>query len=357
MVTIPKEPELMVRAMDSEGTLHVPSFEMPFSSFASRESRDASLVHHQAEVRWQQGGSRDSSLDGIEDLRRAVDDAFTLPLLRKQRERWQRHVDVKITKVNGVTTQIFSPKDGATFSNQDRVLINVHGGGFLIGGRTMSEVESLPIAALGKIKIVSVDYRMYPEYRYPAATEDLAAVYEGLLGEYRPENVGIYGSSAGAILTAQSIPWFIEHDLPLPGALGMFAGTGQYGGGDSGVLSKRIFSATFQTGHENSPEPSLSVALPYFEGAELQSSLVSPMLWTEVLQKFPPSLLITGTRAHEMSAVIDAHNKLTAAGALSRLHLWDGLGHCFFLNSDLPESHEVERIIIDFFSGNLGRGN
>jgi hypothetical protein len=48
------------------------------------------------------------------------------------------------------------------------------------------------------------------------------------------------------------------------------------------------------------------------------------------------------------------HNMLTLAGARSRLHVWDGLGHCFYLDPDLPESREVERIVVDFFAENLG---
>lgn len=133
----------------------------------------------------------------------------------------------------------------------------------------------------------------------------------------------------------------------------MFGGTGQFKSGDSGVLSERVINlATSQ------PEPDKSVEymrLPYFEGADLESSAVSPILSIEVMKNFPPSLLITASRAHEMSAVVDAHNKLTAAGVSSRLHVWDGLGHGFFLNPDLPETREVEEVIVGFFNASLGR--
>jgi alpha/beta hydrolase fold len=61
------------------------------------------------------------------------------------------------------------------------VLINLHGGGFLEGSRSVSHMESIPITAVAKIKVISVDYRQAPEYRFPAATQDVVAVYRQLL--------------------------------------------------------------------------------------------------------------------------------------------------------------------------------
>jgi monoterpene epsilon-lactone hydrolase len=346
--------DFQIDSMDGEGTISVPAFKLPFSSNASPESRDATVEHYLAEKRWKASGPGDTSTTGIEELRIRVDESFTLPLLYKQRLRWQQHVDITATEINGVFADVFTPKDGIPAANQDRVLINVHGGGFLVGARTMGEVESLPIAGLGQMRVLSVDYRMFPEHRFPTATEDLAAFFQGLLTEYDPKKIGIYGSSAGGILAAQSVPWFLEHDIPLPGALGMFAGTGQFRSGDSAILSSHVFNAAyFDTNKEEGMEPEVDMAMPYFEGADVKGPFISPMLWNDVLRKFPPSLLITGTRAHEMSALIDAHNKLTAVGVHSRLHIWDGLGHCFYLDSNLPETREVERIIVSFFEASL----
>jgi hypothetical protein len=39
--------------------------------------------------------------------------------------------------------------------------------------------------------------------------------------------------------------------------------------------------------------------------------------------------------------------------ARSQLHVWDGLGHCFYLDPDLPEAREIEKIIVDFFAQTL----
>ena len=329
--------------MEDDGMLHVPSFKMPFSNLGSPESRDAAVAHHRAEERWHAGSA--SKTNDTAELRNEVNRQFVLPLLARQRSRWKEHVQKEALEIGGVHTDVFVPRAGVASRNRSRVLVNVHGGGFLTGSRTLAEVESLPIAARGAIKVVSVDYRMAPEHLFPAASADLAAVYEQLLDDYEPRNIGIYGSSAGGILTAQAVPWFLDQQLPLPGALGMFAGTGQLrAGGDAAILARRVYGV----GSESSDEAAEPVR-PYFAEADMTSALVAPMLWPEVLQRFPPSLLISSTRAHEMSAVIDAHNRLTLAGAQSRLHIWDGLGHCFYLDATLPESQEAERIMVEFF--------
>ena len=102
-----------------------------------------------------------------------------------------------------------------------RVLIDVHGGGFLENARTESHLESVPVASIGKIKVISIDYRMGPEYVLPAASEDVAAVYQELLKEFKPTNIGLYGSSGGAMLVAQAVALFQQEKLPLPGAIGI----------------------------------------------------------------------------------------------------------------------------------------
>src|SRR5581483_976376 len=92
-------------------------------------------------------------------------------------------------------------------------------------------------AGLGGFKVITVDYRMFPEHKFPAASEDVAAVYRALLQHYKAADIGIFGCSAGGILTAQSVAWFQTHGLPRPGAIGiMCASAGGFGAGDSGVL-------------------------------------------------------------------------------------------------------------------------
>ena len=149
--------------------------------------------------------------------------------IARQRELFA--VDREEATIGGVHAYVYTPRDGIAAENRDRVLIDLHGGGFRECWPACAELESMPIAALGRIKVVSLDYRQGPEHRHPAASEDVAAAYRELLKSYRPENIGIYGCSAGGMLTGMSVAWFQRHGLPRPGAIGILcAGAANLGG-------------------------------------------------------------------------------------------------------------------------------
>src|SRR3546814_5596313 len=103
----------------------------------------------------------------------------------------------------------------------------------------------MPIAAIGRIKVISVDYRQGPDFTFPAASEDVAAVYRELIKQYDPRNIGIYGCSAGGLLTAQSVAWLIDKKLPLPGAIAMLCEGGAYW--TEGDSSRMVYDTSAST--------------------------------------------------------------------------------------------------------------
>ena len=74
-----------------------------------------------------------------------------------------------------------------------------------------------PIANLTQTKVVAVLYSLAPEHPFPTAVNEVVAVYKELLKTYKPQNIGIYGTSAGAILTAEVAARLRQLGLPLPG--------------------------------------------------------------------------------------------------------------------------------------------
>jgi monoterpene epsilon-lactone hydrolase len=109
-------------------------------------------------------------------------------------------VEITETTLAGVASKVVIPKRAAA-DKQDRVLICLHGGGFT--SDSGSTLESTSIAALTGIKVIAVEYRLAPGYPFPAAVDDTVAVYQYVLKQYVPKRIGVYGTSAGAVLAAQ----------------------------------------------------------------------------------------------------------------------------------------------------------
>src|SRR5262249_4764178 len=134
-------------------------------------------------------------------------------------------VTVEEATTGGVRTDIITPLSMPA-ENKNRVLINLHGGGF--NSDSGSLIEGVPISNLAKMKVVSVYYRLAPENPFPAAVDDVVAVYKDLLKTYKPKSIGIFGTSAGAILTCEVTAKLKQLGLPLPGALGIFSSIAEF---------------------------------------------------------------------------------------------------------------------------------
>jgi acetyl esterase/lipase len=253
--------------------------------------------------------------------------------------------------LGGVKTEVITPKEGVAARERGRVLINLHGGAFLWGEGSGGEIESIPIASVGRITVVTVAYRQGPEFKFPAASEDVTMVYRELLKDHKPENIGIYGCSAGGILTAEVLAWFQRERLPMPGAVGIFCASAGKFGGDSSFLAPELSG---QPPLPGSTEGKLSFT-PYFSDVSVSDPLVLPMSSKQVLAHFPPTLLIAGSRDFAVSSVCQTDIELNKVGVKTELHIWDGLWHSFFNNPDLPESREMYSIVSRFFDRYLGR--
>jgi monoterpene epsilon-lactone hydrolase len=345
-----------VRAAPADSTdvekaamIHVRDFDLPESSYLSEETRAALARQH---VLWAAASNNSCGLvesaarESMAQIRKCQAAAFYQTTVYKEvRDRYP--VRVVPQEIGGVYTEVFTPVVGVAAKNKARVLINLHGGGFLEGARSISHIESIPIAAVAQIRVVSVDYRQAPEARFPAASEDVTAVYRELLKTYRAKSIGIFGCSAGGLLTAETVAWLRKAHLQRPGAVGMFCmGASYTGRGDSSFIARAI---------EGSSESEFAKYFAYFEGSMPNDPMAYPVLSDQVMAEFPPSLLISGTRDHALSSVVYTHSRLVELGVKADLHVFEGMGHAFFYNPELPESREVYAVIGKFFDSHLDR--
>jgi acetyl esterase/lipase len=324
--------------VDEQGAAHIQPFDVPVSSYWSDEARRAFIARYRDPPKW--------TGDDIGATRQRADELLYTPHLARHRERYPCAIDEEM--VGGVRVAVVTPLSGICAHNEGRILVNLHGGGFEIGAGLGGLVEAIPIAATASVRVMTVDYRQGPEHRFPAASEDVASLYRALLQRHRPQDIGIFGCSAGGMLTAMSVAWFLEQGLPVPGAIALLSAmaTTRWSG------DSRFWGLAL-TGEAPDPENSDHWS-SYLESVDAEDPLVSPDFFPELLARFPPTLIVGGTRDFAFSAAVESHRRLRRAGARARLHMWEGMWHAFFNNSDLPESRQVYRVVTDFFAKELG---
>lgn len=325
-----------------DGTVVVPSFELPPSVFSSKEAQALQAM------RAKMAGMMPAEMPSDIVANRKQIDAMLAPQLKLMRSMYDVVVEEHV--LDGVQVRVVKPADGQY--DRDRILVNLHGGAFSVCWENCSLLESIPIAALGDFEVISVNYRMAPEHKHPAGVEDVAKVYTQLLKYHEPDHIGIYGCSAGGALTAQTGAWLPAHGLPQAGALGIFgAGGVRFRAGDSAYVAGYI-DGSFPPPPKDG-KGGLDMTRGYFAGADMSGPIVSPGLHQDVLEKFPPTILLTGTRAMDMSPAIYTNSMLMKAGVETDLIVGEGMGHCYTMMPNLPESQDAYAAIVGFFKKHL----
>lgn len=256
-------------------------------------------------------------------------------------------VNVTADTIAGVPVRVVTPLT-ITPEKRGRVLLNLHGGGF--NSDSGSLTESIPIANLTGTKVIAVLYRLAPEHPFPAGLDDAVAVYKELLKSCKPGHIGIYGTSAGAILTAEVTVKLKQLGLPLPGATGIFSGMGDFSQAGDSIA---FYALNGFSGHLDPPKPN-SHELEYYAGStDLKEPVLSP-LYAD-LTGFPPTLFITSGRDLLLSGTTILHRAYLRAGADAQLVVFEALPHAFWNNPALPESKEADQIMAAFFDKHLAK--
>ncbi len=294
----------------------------------------------------------DLSPEAKKILARPMSDAQRPQTLEERRhgtDVWQAHageVSRQIYPVNlaestlaGVPVRIVTPLAGMS---PDRVLINLHGGGF--NSDSGSLTETIPIANLTRMKVVAVLYRLAPEHPFPAGVDDAVAVYKELLKTYKPAHIALYGTSAGAIMTPEVVMRLRQLGLPLPGALGVFSGMGDFSrDGDS----QAMYALNGLSGPLAPPQPHPHKP-EYIGSADPRNPVLSPLFGD--LSNMPPTLFITSERDLLLSGTTILDRAFLRAGNDNdQLVVFEGLPHAFWNDATLPESKEADGIMAHFF--------
>ena len=233
----------------------------------------------------------------------------------------------KTTRViDGVTVYVVEPEGG----NDDRVVLNMHGGALVFMGGDACAAMTVTAAGQTGMPTWGVDYRMPPDHPYPAALDDCLTVYCAMLGEYSPDRIVVSGGSAGGNLAAALIVRARDEGVPLPAAVVL--GTPEVDLTESGD------SFNINDGIDPLLGRLMPVNLLYAGGHDLAHPYLSPLFAD--LTGFPPTVLTTGTRDLFLSNTVRMHRALRRAGAEAELHVLEAAPHGGFLGM-APEDAEV----------------
>ena len=286
------------------------------------------------------------------------DDAAWLALIDKlaasaaaAQVEWREKLGVKMTRAEmaGVPVFILEPKEMPA-ENSNRVLLNLHGGGYVYGPGEAGTGEAAVMVGYEHFRVIEVDYRMPPTHPYPAAMDDAMAVYKALLATTDPKHIAVFGTSTGGGMTLALMLRAQAEGVPLPAAIA--PGTPWSDLTETGDsyktnewLDNILVSYDGYLAH---------AARLYSHGHDLKDPQLSPIYGD--FHGLPPAILTSGTRDLFLSNTVRTHRKLREAGVEAQLQIFEGMSHAsYIIDPFTPESREAFDEIGLFLSAHLAK--
>lgn len=244
------------------------------------------------------------------------------------------NTDIEHSRIETVPTDILQPEVAAA----NRVLLYAHGGAFVNGSCKASRNFCASLAHECGCKLYLPEYRLAPEYPFPAGLEDLLTVYKALLKQYRAESIIFAGDEAGAALATSLVHAALQEKLPLPAAIVLISPWLDLSCTDESMNSLRKQDKFLLK------ESLQQAAARYTSADNVKNPLVSPLFGS--FTDFPPVFIqcagkeILSADAERLAA------KITAAGGIAELDIWPNMWHLFqTMDAQAEEAHlAVEKI-------------
>ncbi|MFX1451740.1 MAG: alpha/beta hydrolase [Promethearchaeota archaeon] len=227
-------------------------------------------------------------------------------------------------------------------SMDDRVILYLHGGGYVIGSiKTHREMVGR-IARASEARGFLINYRLAPEHKFPAAVEDSTLAYRWLLNEgFTPDRIVIAGDSAGGGLTVATLVALRDQGEPLPAAAVCLSPWIDLEGLGESIKTKAGIDPLFDWNGvvEN--------AKLYLGDTDPRNPLAAP-LYADLIG-LPPMLIQVGTCEILLDDSIRLAERAKEAGVNVILEPWEEMIHVFqCFGYYLPEAQEAVEHIGDF---------
>lgn len=219
-----------------------------------------------------------------------------------------------------------------------KAILFFHGGGFTIGS-TMDHIGLCDrLVEASGMPVLGVDYRLAPEFCFPAQVEDALDAYMFLLdNDYKSSSVLPVGISAGATLVLSLLISARDHDLPLPScAVCMSPAVSLFFEGRS--VTENLSTDWITR------ERLDAIRNMYMRGGDPRNPLASPIYAD--LEGFPPLMIQAGTGELLRDDIIAFVEKARNSGVNVEFELWEGMFHCWQVFAvDIKEGDEAIRQI------------
>jgi monoterpene epsilon-lactone hydrolase len=207
-------------------------------------------------------------------------------------------------------------------TNPVDVILYFHGGGYVIGSADSSVPLAAELAQRTGAKVVAVDYRLAPEHPFPAAVDDAAAAYQGLLSQkVPPGNIALAGESAGGGLVVAAALALRDAGVPLPASILAMSPWVDLTLSGSTVVEKQPVDATL-TG-----DGLRRSSGDYVGSADATNPYISPILGD--LHGLPPILIQSGSREILLSDALRLASRAAVDDVRVTLDVVPGVPHVF----------------------------
>jgi acetyl esterase/lipase len=220
-------------------------------------------------------------------------------------------------------------------ASADRVILYLHGGGYVVGSINTHRAMVSRIARASNARALAIDYRLAPEHPFPAAVDDTIAAYRWLLAQgYKPGRIVIAGDSAGGGLAIVALLAIRDAGLPMPScAVPISPWTDLEGTGES--VRTRAAKDVMVT-QENLAHS----AKQYYGTHDPKDPLVSPVHAN--FRGLPPMLIHVGDAEILLDDATRVAKSAKAAGVDVELEVWDDMPHVWHVFAKiLPEGQQA----------------
>jgi monoterpene epsilon-lactone hydrolase len=220
-----------------------------------------------------------------------------------------------------------------------RVMLYLHGGGYAVGSIGTHRGLAGRLAQATAARVLLIDYRLAPEYPFPASVQDATTAYHWLLGEgVKPERLTVAGDSAGGGLTIAALVALRDAGDPLPAAAVCQSPWVDLEGTGESITTKADVDPIVRK------ELLEQMADWYLAKADPRTPLAAP-LYAD-LHGLPPLLIQVGTAEILLDDAIRLAANARQAGVDVTLEPWEDMIHVWQLFAPmLPEGQQaIDRI-------------